>query len=157
MVTFRNKPKFNHFLKTKNKKKNFNLQNHPTFHSDDRLVNFVREREFFVGLSILFYLWSPQEKTQFCNGWSRRHGFMPNRLTPWQSTPFFNGARLECGDSAYCWTECMYDKLSKEHLRNWLLYSWHLWFSRPRLTSYVAGCHPCLNHPKNTISENPIL
>ena len=31
----------------------FNLQNHPTFHSEERLVNLVRGRECFVGLSIL--------------------------------------------------------------------------------------------------------
>ena len=31
----------------------FNLQNHPTFHSEERLVNLVRRRECSVGLSIL--------------------------------------------------------------------------------------------------------
>ena len=31
----------------------FNLQKHPTFHSEERLVNFVRGRESFVSLSIL--------------------------------------------------------------------------------------------------------
>ena len=30
-----------------------NLQNHPTFHSEERLINVVRERECFVGLSRL--------------------------------------------------------------------------------------------------------
>ena len=29
------------------------LQNHTTFHSEERLVNFVKGRECFVGLSIL--------------------------------------------------------------------------------------------------------
>ena len=45
-------------LKTKNNSLTvctifFNLQNHPTFHSEERLVNLVRGRECFVGLSIL--------------------------------------------------------------------------------------------------------
>ena len=31
----------------------FNLQNHPTVHSEERLVNLVRGREHFVGLSLL--------------------------------------------------------------------------------------------------------
>ena len=31
----------------------FNLQNHPTFYSEERLVNYVRRRECFDGLSIL--------------------------------------------------------------------------------------------------------
>ena len=31
------------------------IQNHPTFHSEEGLVNLVRERECFVSLSILFY------------------------------------------------------------------------------------------------------
>ena len=31
----------------------FNLQNHPTFHSEERLVNLLRGGECFVGLSIL--------------------------------------------------------------------------------------------------------
>ena len=31
----------------------FDLQNHPTFHSEERLANLVRRRECFVGLSIL--------------------------------------------------------------------------------------------------------
>ena len=30
----------------------YNLQNQPTFHSEERLVNLARGREFFVGLSI---------------------------------------------------------------------------------------------------------
>ena len=30
-----------------------NLKIHPTFHSEERLVNLVRRREFFAGLSIL--------------------------------------------------------------------------------------------------------
>ena len=32
----------------------FNLQNHPTFHSKERLVDIVRGRECFVGLSVFF-------------------------------------------------------------------------------------------------------
>ena len=32
----------------------FNLQNRPTFHSEERLVNLFRRRECFVGLSTLF-------------------------------------------------------------------------------------------------------
>ena len=32
----------------------FNLQNHPTFHSKERLVDLVRGRECFVGLSVFF-------------------------------------------------------------------------------------------------------
>ena len=31
----------------------YKLQNHPTFHSEKRLVNLERGREFFVGLSVL--------------------------------------------------------------------------------------------------------
>ena len=31
----------------------YNLQNHPIFHSEERLVNFVRGRECFVSLSTL--------------------------------------------------------------------------------------------------------
>ena len=31
----------------------FNLQYHPTFHSEERMVNLVKGRECFVGLSIL--------------------------------------------------------------------------------------------------------
>ena len=31
----------------------YNLQNHPIFHSAKRLINFVRGRECFIGLSIL--------------------------------------------------------------------------------------------------------
>ena len=31
----------------------FNLQNHPPFHSEERLVNLVKGRECLVGLSIL--------------------------------------------------------------------------------------------------------
>ena len=32
----------------------FNLQNHHTFHSEERLVNLEKGREFFIGLSILY-------------------------------------------------------------------------------------------------------
>ena len=31
----------------------YNLQNHPTFHSEQRVVNLERRRECFVGLSVL--------------------------------------------------------------------------------------------------------
>ena len=31
----------------------YNLQNHPIFHSEERLVNLARRRECLVGLSIL--------------------------------------------------------------------------------------------------------
>ena len=54
-----NKFKFNDLKKTKNKNNwltiqiFFNLQNHPIFHSKEKLVNIVRGRECFVGLSIL--------------------------------------------------------------------------------------------------------
>ena len=34
----------------------FNLQNNPTIHSEEKLVNLVRGRECFVGLSILLVL-----------------------------------------------------------------------------------------------------
>ena len=57
------KLKFN-ILKTKNKKEFidcthfFNLPNHPTFHSEERLVNFAEEEEsFFVGLSTYIISW----------------------------------------------------------------------------------------------------
>ena len=48
-------------FKTKNNKQNnlltvdifFNLQNHPAFHSEERLVNLVRGKECFVSQSIL--------------------------------------------------------------------------------------------------------
>ena len=49
------------FLKTKNKNKPLtvknilNLQNHPIFHSEERLVNVVRGIECFVGLSTVCY------------------------------------------------------------------------------------------------------
>ena len=33
----------------------FNLQNHPTFHGEERLVNLERRRECLVGLSILIF------------------------------------------------------------------------------------------------------
>ena len=33
----------------------FTQQNHPTFHSEERLINLERGRECLVGLSILFY------------------------------------------------------------------------------------------------------
>ena len=36
-----------------NLQKFYNLQNHPTVHSEERLVNLVRGRECFVGLSLL--------------------------------------------------------------------------------------------------------
>ena len=58
-------------LKTKNNSLTvntfFNLQNHPTFHSEERLVNLERGRECCVGLSILLvyacrYLDSIQSK-----------------------------------------------------------------------------------------------
>ena len=56
-----NKLKFNDFLKRKTKTNLltvqifFNLQNPPppTFHSEERLINFVRRGECFVGLSLL--------------------------------------------------------------------------------------------------------
>ena len=32
----------------------YNLQNHPTFYSAERLVNLVRRRELFVGLSFYY-------------------------------------------------------------------------------------------------------
>ena len=32
----------------------YSLQNHPTFHPDESLVNLVKERECFAGLSMLF-------------------------------------------------------------------------------------------------------
>ena len=58
ITNFKNKLKFNDFLKTKKNKNTqltvqifFNLQNHPSFHSQERLVNLVRRREWFVGLS----------------------------------------------------------------------------------------------------------
>ena len=34
----------------------YNLQNHPFFNSEERLVNLVRSRERFVGLSISLWL-----------------------------------------------------------------------------------------------------
>ena len=34
----------------------FNLQNHHTFHSEERLVNLEKGREFFIGLSMLLYI-----------------------------------------------------------------------------------------------------
>ena len=37
----------------------YNLQNHRTFHSEDRLVNLVRRRERFVGLSSYQVVYSP--------------------------------------------------------------------------------------------------
>ena len=41
----------------------FNLQNHPTFHSEESLVNLVRGRECLVGLSILLvYAWKRWKK-----------------------------------------------------------------------------------------------
>ena len=52
---------FRIFLKIKNKKNSFtvqmfcNLLNHPTFHSEERLVNLPRGRECFVGLSLLLF------------------------------------------------------------------------------------------------------
>ena len=33
----------------------YNLQNHPIFHSEERLVNLARRRECLVGLSLLLY------------------------------------------------------------------------------------------------------
>ena len=55
-TNFMNKLKLNAFLNHKQKYyidcTNFsNLQNHPTFHSEEKLVNLVRGRECFVGLS----------------------------------------------------------------------------------------------------------
>ena len=59
-TNFKNKLKFNYFcinLKTKNNSLTaqfvFNLQNHPTFKTEERLVNLVGGRECFVCLSIL--------------------------------------------------------------------------------------------------------
>ena len=60
-TNFMNKLKFNDILKTKNDKQFidctvhifFNLQNHPTLHSEERLVNLEKEREYFVGLFLL--------------------------------------------------------------------------------------------------------
>ena len=58
-TNFMNKLKFKKKfkLKTKNISSSvqffFNLQNHPTFHSEQRLVNLERGRECFDGLSIL--------------------------------------------------------------------------------------------------------
>ena len=34
----------------------YNLQNHPTFHSDERMVILVRSREHFVGLSSYYFM-----------------------------------------------------------------------------------------------------
>ena len=57
-TNFINNLKFNDFLKTKNQNNSLtvqifiNLQNHPTFHSEERLVILVSGRECFVGLSI---------------------------------------------------------------------------------------------------------
>ena len=54
-----NKLKFDDSLKLQMKNNSlivqqfFNLQNHPTFHSEERLVNLERGRACFVGLSIL--------------------------------------------------------------------------------------------------------
>ena len=43
----------------------FNLHNHPSFHSEESLVHLERERECFVGLSILlaygYYLYAIDE------------------------------------------------------------------------------------------------
>ena len=36
----------------------YNLQNHPTFHSEEKLAKLVRRRECFVGLSIFFNFFS---------------------------------------------------------------------------------------------------
>ena len=36
----------------------YNLENHPTLHSEDKLANWARGREWFVGLSVLFSLWA---------------------------------------------------------------------------------------------------
>ena len=45
----------------------YNLRtNHPTFHSEDRLVNFVRRRECFVGLSILLVYGVKGPKALLC-------------------------------------------------------------------------------------------
>ena len=59
-TNFMNKHKFNDFDK-KIKKKNYlmtvhfsYLQNHPTFNSEEQLINLERGREWFVGLPILF-------------------------------------------------------------------------------------------------------
>ena len=52
------------FLKTLNENNSlsvqifFHLPNHPTFFSEDRLVNLERGREWFVGLSILLIYYS---------------------------------------------------------------------------------------------------
>ena len=57
-----NKLKFKVLLKIKIKNKNnntstvkifYNLQNHPTFHSEERLVNLAKRSECLVGLSLL--------------------------------------------------------------------------------------------------------
>ena len=52
-TNFINKLKFNDLKTIKNTNSMtvqvfFNLQNHPTFHSEERVVNFVRGRERFV-------------------------------------------------------------------------------------------------------------
>ena len=46
----------------------FNLQNHPTFHSKERLVNFERVRDCLVGLSILLVYEGPflVQRCWFC-------------------------------------------------------------------------------------------
>ena len=58
ITNFMSNLKFKDFLKTKNISLTirffFILQNHPIFYLTERLVNLVRGRECFAGLSILF-------------------------------------------------------------------------------------------------------
>ena len=58
ITNFMSNLKFKDFLKTKNISLTirffFILQNHPIFYLEERLVNLVRGRECFAGLSILF-------------------------------------------------------------------------------------------------------
>ena len=46
----------------------FNLQNQPTFHSEERLVNLVRGRECFVGLSTFLVYAYKKEFNSLTNG-----------------------------------------------------------------------------------------
>ena len=66
------KLKFNYFLiiKTKNNALTLNtfcnLQNYPTFHIEDRLVNIFRRRECIVGPSILLVFGSVAPSDEKC-------------------------------------------------------------------------------------------
>ena len=48
--------KFTCYVFFKSETKNYNLQNHTTFQTEERLVNLVRRGDHFIGLSTYYFM-----------------------------------------------------------------------------------------------------